>query len=106
MSLRNSTVALTLAVAGACFAGSVAHAAVSEGEQCSAFIETAHPGIDVTVPDGAVYRSLGEARNDALTRCSRTNLAEEGWGTLCQTWCVPVDLQKTANYSDLHAMYK
>jgi hypothetical protein len=33
MSFRNPTLALTLAVAGACFAGSVAHAALSEGEQ-------------------------------------------------------------------------
>jgi hypothetical protein len=96
MSFRNSTLALTLAVAGACFAGSVAHASVFEGEQCSAHIQTAHPGIDVTVPDGAVFRSLGEARNDALNRCSLTNLAEEGWGASCQTWCVPVDRQKAA----------
>jgi hypothetical protein len=91
MSFRNSTLALTLAVAGACFAGSGDHASVFEGEQCSAHIMTAHPGINVTVPDGAVFRSLGEARNDALNRCSRTILAEEGWGSLCETWCVPVD---------------
>jgi hypothetical protein len=45
----------------------------------------------VTVPNGAVFRSLGEARKDALNRCSLTNLAEEGWGATCQTWCVPVD---------------
>jgi hypothetical protein len=96
MSFRNSTLALTLAVAGACFAGSVAHAAVSEGEQCSAFIETVRPGVHVTVPLGAVYRSLGEARQDALNRCSLTNLAEEGWGQLCRAWCVPVDRQKAA----------
>jgi hypothetical protein len=94
MSFRNSTLALALAVAGA-FAGSVAHAAVSDGEQCAAFIETARPGGDVTVPYGAVYRRPGEARKDALNRCSLTNLAEEGWGP-CQTWCIPVDHQKTA----------
>jgi hypothetical protein len=80
MSFRNSTLALTLAVAGACFAVSVAHASVFEGEQCSAHIQTAHPGIDVTVSNGAVFRSLGEARKDAPNRCSLTNLAEEGWG--------------------------
>jgi hypothetical protein len=96
MSFRNPTLAPTLAVAGAYFAGSIAHAAVSEGEQCSAFIETARPGVDATVPNGPVYRSLGEARKDALNRCSLTNLAEEGWGALCQTWCVPIDRQKTA----------
>ena len=56
MSFRNPTLALTLAVAGACFAGSVVHASVFEGEQCSAHIMTSHPGIDVTVPDGG---SLG-----------------------------------------------
>jgi hypothetical protein len=42
MEKFNSTLALTLAVAGACFAGSVAHASVFEGERCS---ETAHPGM-------------------------------------------------------------
>ena len=90
MSFRNSTLALTLAVAGACFAGSAAHASVFEGEPCSAHIQTAHPGIDVTVSNGAVFRSLGEAREDALNRCSLTNLA---WGAMCQTWCIPVDRQ-------------
>ena len=97
MSFRDSTLALTLAVAGACFAGSVAHASVFEGEQCSAHVMTGHPGINVTVPNGAVFRSLEEARNDALVRCSLTNLAEEGWGTTCQTWCVPVDRQRIAD---------
>ena len=90
--IRNP-LALTLAVAGACFAASVAHASVFEGEQCSAHVMTGHPGINVTVPNGAVFRSLGEARNDGLNRCSRTNLA---WGAMCQTWCVPVDRQKAA----------
>jgi hypothetical protein len=47
---------------------------------------TGHPGINVTVPNGAVFRSLEEARKDALNRCSLTNLAEE----------VPVDRQKAA----------
>jgi len=93
MSFRNSTLALTLAVAGACFAGSVAHASVFEGVQCSAHIMTGHPGINVTVPNGAVFRSLEEARKDALNRCSLTNLA---WGAMCQTWCVPVDREKAA----------
>jgi hypothetical protein len=94
MSFRNSTLALTLAVAGACFAGSVAYASVFEGEQCSAHIMTGHPGINVSVPNGAVFRSLEEARNDALNRCSLTNLA---WGAMCQTWCVPVGLQRIAD---------
>ena len=92
MSFRNSTLALTLAVAGACFANSVAHASVFEGEQCSAHI-MGHPGINATVPNGAVFRNLEEARKDALNRCSVTNLA---WGAMCQTWCVPVDRQKAA----------
>ena len=91
MSFRTSTLTLTLAIAGACFAGPIAHAAVSAGEQCSAFIDTSHPGVDVTVPYGAVHRSLANARNEAMDRCSLTNVAEEGWGQLCQTWCVPVD---------------
>lgn len=91
MSFRNPILALTLALAGAGFAGPLAHAALSEGEQCSAFIETSRPGVDVTVPDGAVYPSLGKARKDALNRCNLTNLAEEGWGSLCRTWCAPVD---------------
>ena len=95
MSFRNSTLALTLTIAGACFADSVAHASVFEGEQCSAHI-MGHPGINTTVPNGAVFRSLGEAKKDALNRCSLTNLAEEGWGELCQTWCVPVDRQNAA----------
>ena len=69
----------------------VPHASVFEGEQCSAHIMTGHPGINVTVPSGAVFRSQEEARKDALNRCSLTNLAEEGWGATCQTWCVPVD---------------
>jgi hypothetical protein len=38
---------------------------------------TGHPGINLTVPYGAVFRSLEEARKDALNRCSLTNLA---WG--------------------------
>jgi hypothetical protein len=109
MSVRKSSLALTspthlpLAslIAAACFTVSVAHAAVplpeldATGEQCSAFIETDRPGGDVTVPDGAVYHSLGQARRDALDRCSLTNLAEEGWGP-CHTWCAPVDRWKAA----------
>jgi hypothetical protein len=94
MSVRNS--GLALLIAAACFPVSGAHAAVllprldATGEQCSAFIETARPGVDVTVPDGAVYRSLAQARQDALNRCSLTNLAEAGWGP-CHTSCVPLD---------------
>jgi hypothetical protein len=104
MSVRSWSLALGLPthlplaclIAAACFAVSAAHAAIplpeteAEGEQCSAFIETDRPGGDVTVPDGAVYHSLVQARRDALNRCSLTNLAEEGWGP-CHTWCVPVD---------------
>lgn len=81
---------MLLAVVGLCFAGSVAHAAVFKGEQCLAFIETTRPGVDVMVPYGAIYRSLREARKDALHRCSLTNLAEDGWGP-CRPWCVPID---------------
>jgi hypothetical protein len=104
MSFRNSSLALTkrlsaatfivAAVAGTCFEVSAAHAAVARGEQCSAFIETARPGVDVTVPYGPVYQSLAKARQDAFSRCSLTNLAEEGWGP-CRTWCVPVDSRTT-----------
>ena len=97
MSFRNLTLALILAVTKGCFAGYAAYAAVTEGEQCTAFIQTAHPGVGVTIPYGSVYRSLGEAQNDALNRCNQTNLAKEGWGPYCRTWCVPVDRQKTAD---------
>ena len=91
MFFRNSMLALTLGVAGTCFAGSVAHSAGSVGEQCSAFIETDRPGVDVTVPYGAVHRSLAKARREAFDRCSLTEVAEEGWGQLCRTWCIPAD---------------
>ena len=63
---------------------------VSHGDKCTAFIETARPGGDVTVPYGDVYRTLAEARKDALNRCSSTTLAQDGWGP-CRTWCVEVD---------------
>ncbi len=96
MSFHKSTLTLTLAVAGACFAGSIANAAITEGEQCTAFIMTARPGEHVTVPYGKVYSSLGEAQKDALERCSQTNLGEDGWAPYCRTWCVPSDPQKTA----------
>jgi hypothetical protein len=103
MSIRNSALALTLVVALACFGDSVAHAAHeavslpeldAEAGQCRAFIMTSRPGGDANVAYGAVYRSLEEARQDALSRCSLTNLAEEGWGP-CRTWCVPAEVQKT-----------
>jgi hypothetical protein len=103
MSIRNSTLALTLAVALACSSGSVAHAAHAAvslpeldaaGDQCLAFIMTSRPGGDANVPYGAVYGSLDEARQNALNRCSLTNLAEEGWGP-CRTWCVPAERQET-----------
>lgn len=63
---------------------------VSRGEECTAFIETARPGGDVTVPYGKVYRTLTKARKDARHRCRATTLAQEGWGP-CRTWCVEVD---------------
>jgi hypothetical protein len=103
MSIRNSTLALTLAVALASFGDSVAHAAHeaasrpgldAEGGQCLAFIMTSRPGGEANVPYGTVYRSLEKARQDALNRCSLTNLAEEGWGP-CRTWCVPAERQET-----------
>ena len=68
MSFRNSTLALTLAVAGACFAGSVAHAAGSVGEQCSAFIETGRPGVNSpspTAPSIAAWRKPGKRLSTA-----------------------------------------
>jgi hypothetical protein len=63
---------------------------VPEGRQCTAFIKTARPGGNVTVPYGYVYRTLAKARLDALNRCSRTTLAQDGWGP-CKTWCEEVD---------------
>jgi hypothetical protein len=59
----------------------------TEGEQCLAFIMTSRPGGDASVPYGGVFRTLNEAQQDALNRCSLTNLAQEGWGP-CRTWCV------------------
>jgi hypothetical protein len=60
-----------------------------QGRLCAAFIETARPGGNVTVPYGDVYRTLTAARRDALNRCGQTNLAQEGWGP-CRTWCEQV----------------
>jgi NAD binding domain of 6-phosphogluconate dehydrogenase len=57
------------------------------GEQCLAFIMTSRPGGDASVPYGGVFHTLNKARQDALNRCSLTNLAQEGWGP-CRTWCV------------------
>jgi hypothetical protein len=59
----------------------------TEGEQCLAFIETGRPGGDTSVPYGDVFQTLKEAQEDALNRCSLTNLVQEGWGP-CRTWCV------------------
>jgi len=62
----------------------------AQGRLCTAFIETARPGGNITVPYGEVYRTLAQARRDALNRCNQTNLAQEGWGP-CKTWCEQVD---------------
>ena len=90
MSFRNSILALTLAVAGACFTGSVTHAAVSQGVRCSAFIHIfTRPGVEVNVPYGAVYHNLREARHDAIKRCRLTDEAKEGYGRQCRAHCLP-----------------
>lgn len=62
-------------------------ASSSEGEQCLAFILTGRPGGATSVPYGDVFQTLKEAQQDALNRCSLTNLVQEGWGP-CRTWCV------------------
>jgi hypothetical protein len=67
--------------------GQVQRVNSTEGEQCLAFIMTSRPGGDASVPYGGVFQSLNEAQQDALNRCSLTNLAQEGWGP-CRTWCV------------------
>jgi hypothetical protein len=67
--------------------GQVQRANSTEGEQCLAFIMTSRPGGNASVPYGGVFQTLNEARQDALNRCSLTNLAQEGWGP-CRTWCV------------------
>jgi hypothetical protein len=58
--------------------GEVQRANSTEGEQCLAFIMTSRPGGDASVPYGGVFQTLNEARQDALNRCSLTNLAQEG----------------------------
>jgi hypothetical protein len=59
------------------------------GDQCMGFIMTGRPGGDAGVPYGAVYPTLAEAKQDAINRCSRTNLAEEeGTAEVCKTWCI------------------
>jgi hypothetical protein len=63
---------------------------VAAGDECAAFIESARPGASASVPYGRAYRTLTKARQDALRRCEQTNLAQEGWGSLCNTWCVPI----------------
>jgi hypothetical protein len=67
--------------------GQVQRVNSAEGEQCLAFIMTSRPGGDASVPYGGVFQSLNEAQQDALNRCSLTNLAQEGWGP-CRTWCL------------------
>jgi hypothetical protein len=53
------------------------------------FIMTGRPGGDAGVPYGAVYPTLEEAKQDAIDRCSKTNLAEEeGSAEVCKTWCI------------------
>jgi hypothetical protein len=32
---------------------------------------------------------VGKAQQKALKCCNWTNLAQEGWGRLCETWCIP-----------------
>jgi hypothetical protein len=59
----------------------------SEGEQCLAFILTGRPGGATSVPYGDVFQILKKAKQDAINRCSQTNLVQEGWGP-CRTWCV------------------
>jgi hypothetical protein len=62
----------------------------TEGERCLAFIMTSRPGGAASVPYGDVFQTLKEAQQDALNRCSLTNLVQEGWGP-CRTWCVKAD---------------
>jgi hypothetical protein len=82
--LASSFVGLSLCTPSRCQAQ---RANSTEGEQCLAFIETGRPGGDTSVPYGDVFQTLNEAQQDALNRCSLTNLAQEGWGP-CRTWCV------------------
>jgi len=63
---------------------------VAAGGKCLAFIESDRPGVSASVPYGSAYRSLATARQDALRRCRQTNSAQEGWGGLCDTWCVQI----------------
>jgi hypothetical protein len=63
---------------------------IATGDECLAFIESARPGVSASVPYGAAYNSLAKARQDALARCRQTNLAQEGWGGLCDTWCARI----------------
>ena len=63
---------------------------VAAGDECLAFIESDRPGVSASVPYGSAYRSLATARQDALRRCRQTNSAQEGWGGLCDTWCVQI----------------
>ena len=59
------------------------------GGQCMGFIMTGRPGGDAGVPYGAHYPILAEAEQDAINRCSQTNLAkEEGSAEVCKTWCI------------------
>ncbi len=83
-------IALGLSTPAWCLAQLHAHRPeVSQDEKCTAFIETSRPGGAVSVPYGNVYRTLADARKDALNRCSQTTLAQDGWGP-CRSWCVGV----------------
>jgi hypothetical protein len=51
----------------------------TEGEQCSAFIETGRPGGDASVPNGDVFPTVKEAEQDAAQSLQPDEL---GTGTL------------------------
>lgn len=81
-----------MSTAAVCAVASATPAAAQDtvtGERCMAFIQTGHPGGAVSVPYGNVYRTLADARKDAVNRCSQTTLAQEGWGP-CRSWCLGV----------------
>jgi hypothetical protein len=54
---------------------------VPHGDECTAFILTGRPGGATGVPYGNVYRTLAEAREDALNRCSH-DLGAKRLGTV------------------------
>ena len=69
MSFRNSALALTLALLpGPRFAELCNPCeSVFEGEQCAAHVMTGHPGINVTVPNGAVFSQPGGSPKKMLS---------------------------------------